>query len=265
MSICLVALVVLAVMSIFSAKYRSWAREAFDCVARRITLRPCRAGFNEKVRAVIISRLMRRHMGLAKFTHKHFEAISWVFTVITLVSLAYTAYGAYNLAVYGTCDPVSGNCIFNPGGDPNRVVCPFEDVNTSEGVPTIGGFQKIDSVQINGKPLVYFFGTTWCPHCAWERPIFNETAGKFSGFIDVKTVEIDVSYTEEDMEAFKHFSPDGRIPVIIMGGKYYRIGAGEHLGEEGEKQVLTALLCELTDNPIEECSDPAIAQMIGSI
>ena len=87
MSICLVALAALAVLSIFSAKYRSWAREAFDCVARRITLRPCRTGFNEKVKAIITSRLMNRHMGLARFTHKHFESISWVFTVVMFVSL----------------------------------------------------------------------------------------------------------------------------------------------------------------------------------
>ncbi len=265
MSICLVALVVLAVLGIFSAKYRSWAREAFDCVSRRLTLRACRTGFNDKVRARITGTLMKRNMGVARFTHRHFEVISWVFTVVMFLSLAYTAYGFYNLSVYGTCDPVTGNCIFNPGGDPNKVICPFEGIDTSEGVTTIGGFQKIDSVHVTGRPVVYFLGTTWCPHCSWERPVFEKATAKFGDLIDVRKVEIDISYTEEDTEVFNHFSPEGSIPVVIIGGKYYRIGAGEHLGEQGEEQVLTALLCSITESPIQECSEPAIQQMMESI
>jgi len=115
MSACIIALVVLAVMSIFSASYRSWTREAFDCVSRRVTLRPCRTGFNEKVRAAVTSRLMKSSPGAARFAHRHFEALSWVFTVITLASLAYTAYGAYNIVTVGTCDPAHPDqCVFNP-------------------------------------------------------------------------------------------------------------------------------------------------------
>ncbi len=123
MSACIAALLVLGFLSIFSAKYRSWTREAFDCVTRRLTLRPCRTGFNDKVRAKVTSKLMKRSPKAAKVAHKHFEAISWMFTVIMFVSLAYTAYGAYNLALYGTCDPANpDSCVFNPDlpecGDP---------------------------------------------------------------------------------------------------------------------------------------------------
>ena len=129
MSACLVALFVLAVMSLFSARYRSWAREAFDCVARRVTLRACRTGFNEKVKASVTSSLMKKSKRLARFTHRHFEAISFLFTIITLVSLAYTAYGAYNIVTFGTCDPIHPDtCVFNPDlpmcGDP---ACTGED------------------------------------------------------------------------------------------------------------------------------------------
>ena len=113
MSACLIALGVFAVLGIFSAKYRKWAREAFDCVGRRLTLRPCQTGFNEKVRAKVVSKLLPRNAGVARFTHKYFEAIAWVFTIVMFVSLAYTAYGFYNLAVYGTCDPSDpDSCVF---------------------------------------------------------------------------------------------------------------------------------------------------------
>ena len=114
MSACLVALVVLAFMGIFSAKYRRWAREAFDCVCRRLVLRPCRTEFNQKVKAKVTSKLMKKHAGAARFTMKHFESISWVFTVVFIVSLLLTVVGGYNLAVYGTCDPQNPEtCIFN--------------------------------------------------------------------------------------------------------------------------------------------------------
>jgi hypothetical protein len=115
MSACLTALVVLGILSIFSAKYRHWAREALDCVLRRVTLRPCRTGFNEKVKATVTSKLMTRSKRAARFTHRHFEAISWVFTAMLFISIGYTAYGMYNLAAYGTCDPAHPEqCIFNP-------------------------------------------------------------------------------------------------------------------------------------------------------
>jgi hypothetical protein len=114
MSICIIAMVVFAVMGIFSARYRRWAKEAFGCVSRRLTLRPCNTEFNQKVRAKITGKLMGRSPKAARFAHKHFEAISWVFTIVLILSLAYTSYAVYNLAVYGTCDPITGECVFVP-------------------------------------------------------------------------------------------------------------------------------------------------------
>jgi thiol-disulfide isomerase/thioredoxin len=269
MSMCLVALVVFAVMSIFSARYRRWAKEAFNCVARRLTLRPCTTGFNDKVKATITGALMKRHMGLARFANRHFEAISWVFTAVMFISLAYTAYGFYNLAVLGTCDPANPqNCVFNPDADPNRVICTFDGLEPEKAVPTIGGFMDIESAIIgSGKPRAYFFGTTWCPHCKWEKPIFQEVTAKFSDYVDITMVEIDVEQPDEEMHVFNHYSPDGYIPLIVFEGKYFRIGAGETLGEDGERQVLTAFLCKITNSPgdITECSQPDITELIGKI
>ncbi len=115
MSACLAALVVLGILGIFSARYRSWAKEALDCVARRVTLRPCRTGFNEKVKAKITSKLMGKSRRLARFAHKRFELISWIFTVLLFASMIYSGYSMYNMAVYGTCDPSNPDqCVFSP-------------------------------------------------------------------------------------------------------------------------------------------------------
>ncbi|MFH1445035.1 MAG: hypothetical protein ABIF08_00970 [Nanoarchaeota archaeon] len=105
MSICIAAAVVLGIMGLFSAKYRRWAKEAFSCVGRRLTLRPCKSTFNQQVKAKITGKLMNRSAGLAKVVNSHFEAISWVFTIILFASLALTTFTAYNLIVYGTCTP----------------------------------------------------------------------------------------------------------------------------------------------------------------
>jgi len=114
MVICIIALVVFAVLGIFSAKYRILAREAFDCVFRRVTLRPCNTGFDAKMKGKITGRLMQRSTRLASFAYKYFEVFSWIFTILMIVSLVLTAQAFYNLAVYGTCDPQSGSCVLSP-------------------------------------------------------------------------------------------------------------------------------------------------------
>jgi thiol-disulfide isomerase/thioredoxin len=266
MVICIIAAVVLGVMSVFSAKYRKWAREAAGCVFRMTTLRACETGFDEKVKSAITAVIMPRHEGLARFTHKHFKAISWVFVIIFFASAAYTGYTIYNLAVYGTCDPVNPqNCVFNPGGDPNKVVCPYEGLDPEVSVGTVGGFRNIEYANISGRPTVYFLGTTWCPHCAWERPVFMNVTAKFADYIDVRKVEIDIEQPAEEMELFSHYSPGGSIPVIIIGGKYFRVGSGEFQGAENETATLTAILCKTTNNSISECSEPAMASLVSAI
>ncbi len=265
MVICIVALVVLGFLGVFSAKYRKWAKEAASCVGRMATLRPCETGFDDKVKAAVTTALMDRHQGLARFAHRHFKAISWVFMIAFVLSLGYSVYAAYNLAVFGTCDPVNpGDCVFNPG-EPNKVICPYQGLNVADSVAAIGGFRDIQSANITGRPAAYFFGTTLCPHCAWERPILLNVTAKFAGYIDVTKTEIDISQPPTEMAIFKHYSPGGDIPLIIIGGKYYRVGSGEKLGIETETNILTAFLCKATNSPIEECRKTEIVQLLSEI
>jgi hypothetical protein len=106
MVICIVALVVLSVLSIFSARYRSSAKEAFRCVFRMITFRPCDVHLETKIKTKMTSKLMFAP-SLARFFYKHFKPISWIFTIVFFASLGYSAYGIYNLIVYGSCSPGS--------------------------------------------------------------------------------------------------------------------------------------------------------------
>lgn len=113
--ICIIALITFSILGIFSAKYRGFAREAFRCVSRRVTLKPCDTSFDKKMKSKITGKLMKRSPRTAGVVYRHFDAISWVFTIILIVSLAYSTYSVYNLAIHGTCDPADPNgCLFNP-------------------------------------------------------------------------------------------------------------------------------------------------------
>ena len=114
--ICLVALVVFGILGLFSAKYRTIAKEAFDCVFRRLTLRKCTTGLDKRLKSKITGKLMRKHPRFAKGVYRHFEMISWVFTIVLIVSLGYSVYSLANLAIFGNCygpEP-SGFCVFDP-------------------------------------------------------------------------------------------------------------------------------------------------------
>jgi len=103
--ICIIALVVFAILGIFSATHRSLAKEAFDCVFKRVTLRKCTTGFDMKMKSGIVGYLLTKNEKIANFTYKYFEILSWAFIILTIVSLLLTAQATYNIIVYGTCSP----------------------------------------------------------------------------------------------------------------------------------------------------------------
>jgi len=144
--ICLVALIVFGVMAIFSASYRPLAKDAFDCVFRRVTLRKCKSGADVRLKTSLVGGMMKVNPRLAMSVHKHFELISWIFVILFFVSLFLSAQAVYNLVVYDNCNGPNADpeeCIFVPGnsatancGDPlcdsgECEVC-GEDCNCSE-------------------------------------------------------------------------------------------------------------------------------------
>jgi thiol-disulfide isomerase/thioredoxin len=148
---------VFSVFSIFSVKYRPLAKEAFNCVFRTALLRPCETGFDRKLKAKIVASVFEKSPGAAKFVNTHFEALSWIFTIIFFASFAYVVYGVYNLVTVGTCDPV------NPEN------CPLSGSATNQ------------TCDINAT-FVEFYGAE-CPHCQKMIPIVeaveNETGATF--------------------------------------------------------------------------------------
>jgi len=102
---CLIALIVFSILGIFSATHRKLAKEAFDCVFRRLTLRPCNTGFDQKIKGKIIGKLMNKLPRLAKGINRYWEAISWVLVILFFSSLFVSSRSIYNLVKYDTCNP----------------------------------------------------------------------------------------------------------------------------------------------------------------
>lgn len=121
---CIIALIILSVLSIFSIKYHRLSREAFDCVFHRITLRPCKTGFDKKIKTSVSSWFLRRNEKIGGFIFRRFEILSWIFVILFFVSGVYATRGIYFYAKYGTCDPRNPEtCVVNkfvaPGETPS--------------------------------------------------------------------------------------------------------------------------------------------------
>src|SRR3989344_134184 len=116
MVVCIIALVVFGILGIFSATHRAVAKEAFECVLRKATLRPCNTGLDSRLKMIVSLKVMKQHSGAGKFIHKHFEAISFVFMLLMLSSIAFSAIGIYNLWAFGNCNGENSSelCLLNP-------------------------------------------------------------------------------------------------------------------------------------------------------
>lgn len=163
--------------------------------------------------------------------------------------------GGQEISPYITKD---GTLLFPQGGidleEATRQIAEEESSPVVNRSDTLGGFSVTgDEVCLeDDKPIVYFFGANWCPHCQWEHPVVESVVEKFEGHISFHN-NMD---SEEDDDVFAKYSPGGGIPAVVIGCKYSRVGSGESSGEEAEMDNLTALICDVTNNqPAEACSE----------
>jgi len=173
---CIIALIIFGIMGIFSASHRALAKEAFSCVFRRITLRPCNTGFQEKIKDKILSKLINRSVFLTKLVNKNYELLSWIFFVLMVGSMVWTIRGGYNFYVYGSCNGLnqSGFCAFDPKGENNKiseigstcgVVQKTEQTLTLDGVD-LSSFPTQD---VGSKDNVVFVG---CYDCIYSKKAY---------------------------------------------------------------------------------------------
>ena len=178
---CLIALIIFSILGTFSATHRALARQAFDCVFRRITFRPCNADFKEKAKGKLVGKLLERSVLAARIFNKHFELISWLLFILTVGSLLWAMWGGYNFYLYGSCNGLnqSGFCAFDPSGENNKISqfnasCSLEEASekdlTLNGVD-LSSFPKKDPG--SGNELI-FIGCYSCDYTRKVYPVIKE-------------------------------------------------------------------------------------------
>lgn len=173
---CIVSFIVLSVLGIFSASNRSLAREALDCVLRRVTFRPCTTGFDEKMKAKILGVVIMRSETLARLLNKYFEALAWAFFALLMASSVTFVRSLYLYYVTGSCNGLNqaAFCVFDPSGANNQVST-FAGCLNGEGDPsklTLEGVELSSFPTLNpaSSSRVVFIG---CYSCDYTRKVYD--------------------------------------------------------------------------------------------
>ncbi len=150
---CIVAFIVLGILGIFSATSKELAKEALNCVFRRVTFRPCDTGFDEKMKARILGSVITRSEGAARVLNSNFELLAWVFFILMLGSSVWAVRGSYLYLITGSCSGINQTafCIFDPRGGHNKV-SPLTD--TCQLKPTTIADLTIKEVDLTGFPVL---------------------------------------------------------------------------------------------------------------
>src|SRR3989344_441504 len=101
MVLCLLALPVFAVLGIFSIKYRKLAADALECLFKTVTLRKCKSGLDERIKASMTGKAFQVSPKMAGLIYNHYKMISWIILMIFLWSAYASSAGVYNYIKYG--------------------------------------------------------------------------------------------------------------------------------------------------------------------
>ncbi|MDD4271289.1 MAG: thioredoxin domain-containing protein [Patescibacteria group bacterium] len=177
---CVIALIIFSILGIFSATHRALALEALDCVFRRVTFRPCKMDFKEKIKNKILAKLLNRSDLAARMFNKHFELLSWIFFILMVASTFYIVKGGYNYYFYGSCNGLnqSGFCAFDPSGENNKIT----QLNTAGSCSAKGQSEKdltlsgvdlssFPKITADSKNTIVFIG---CYECDYSRKAYPE-------------------------------------------------------------------------------------------
>jgi thiol-disulfide isomerase/thioredoxin len=113
-----------------------------------------------------------------------------------------------------------------------------ESKDAPEGLETFKDSGKAICTE-DGKPVVYLFSTTWCPHCKWITETYESVVQEYidAGQIvayhweldindDTLTEEVEGTVPSAHRAIYSEFNPRGSIPTFVFGCRYYRVGNG---------------------------------------
>lgn len=90
---CLVLLGIMAVLGIFFPRYKPLVKEAWGCFWSKLRLRPCQMEFDKKVKAKIVSKLVKMDQPkLANLANRYFDWVLILFGVLMMVLIVWSTY-----------------------------------------------------------------------------------------------------------------------------------------------------------------------------
>lgn len=185
--ICLIALIVFGVLGIFSATHRQLAKEAFDCVFKKLTFRKCETGLDTRLKSKVTGKLIRKSPKIARLVYKHFEVLSWSFIILFTLSTVYVGIGGYNYYLYGNCNGPSeeGFCIFDPSGEntkttalQNEKSCPLHPPNPKDLTLANVDLSSFPVYDRDAENSVVFIGCYACPYTREAYPTIRKLLEK---------------------------------------------------------------------------------------
>lgn len=200
--ICVASFLILGILGIFSISYRELAREAFHCVFLRVRLRPCDTGFDTRMKSKITAKLMR-FPRIAVAWRRHFEAISFAFTLIMAASSYFSAAAIYNLIRHGTCAP----------GEPCVIASLPEALSQPFQMPSgVAGTLNPHKVEVD-----FFFDEGACPNYARINEFFEQRI-KANYPVIVNQYEINKPGNSELARRLaRAYRTEPRIPMFFVG------------------------------------------------
>jgi len=192
--VCILGFVVLAVLALFSARYRRLAREALDCVFRRLTLRKCTTGLDQRLKAIVTGRLVASHPGTARFLHRHLEVLAWLFVVLVMGSTVSVGYSFYNFYRYGHCSGPTGTgfCVLDQSGERRRYSSIVTGHRGETVTPGDGGNPSLGPA--GAWVTIIEFGSYTCPYTRASEPMARDIVRR---------------HPREVRLVFRHFPLDG--------------------------------------------------------
>lgn len=116
MVVCIIALPLFLILSIFSVRYRRLTKEAMDCLFHTLARKKCESALDQRIKTRLSGGIMRYSPKLGAWFYRNYLIITLILTIVFILSTIFTAIGLYNYFQYGNCNgpDSSAFCILNP-------------------------------------------------------------------------------------------------------------------------------------------------------
>lgn len=101
----IIFLLLYPILGIFSADYRYLFKKSWECVFKKITLKPCDINLGQELKSRLLSKIIFKYPKLTKMLDKSFDFLAFLLVLVSIWSLIYMLVAGLNLLVYDTCTP----------------------------------------------------------------------------------------------------------------------------------------------------------------